>query len=468
MFEILRLLVREEWRRNSSLFGGPMFSLFPFLIALFTFGFAMFLPMFETIIPLGYIYLLINYIGLLCGVSVGAIAFMGREIMNRRFGQFGMVAYSSRTLPVSERRIFLNVILNEVIFYTILFGLPFFAGLSAASAFTLAMPVFHPLLVSSVFLSFLTGFSAALLLSTVYIRSSRVFSLGLLVIFIGMVAGGFAWSTDVFALLPSFTFFASPGLLSLAYSLVAILVPFSLSLVLLRVDYRERVRHVRNRISGLSDSLGRLFREPAFVSKDMLDLSRSEGGLGKVYFSLAFPLILIWAMLFIFSGLFSLPGSGVFLIFSVLVGALSSSMYNWLTEFDDFSMYSFLPVKVSDVMMSKLKGYVLLNVASLVIVIGAAVLGNALASIHYGIALFLSVSAYTVSVTMFLSGLRSNRIFSGRTFAAYLLMISPVMVLCILLSITYPLPLLALPFVLIPASVILVRRSFRKWDALKP
>ena len=142
MLEILKSMVREEWRIHASMFGGSMFVLFPVLIAAFTFGFSLFIPMFESIIPLRDMYMLLHYIALLFGVSVGGFGLIGREMMNRRFGQASMVAYSSRTLPVSERRIFMNLVANDTVFYFLLYIIPFFFGLSSAALFTGAMPAF--------------------------------------------------------------------------------------------------------------------------------------------------------------------------------------------------------------------------------------------------------------------------------------------------------------------------------------
>jgi hypothetical protein len=442
-----------------------MFLLFPFIIALFTFGLSLFLPMFEAITPLSSMYLLINCLAIIFGVSVGAFALMGREMMNRRFGQVSSIAYSSRSLPVSERSILSNVIMNDIIFYSVLFIIPFFAGLSAASAFTGAMPLFYPLLIASVFLSFLTGISASFFLSTLYIRSAKIFSSAFLIAFLLTAISGYSLNKNVFSLIPSIAFFDNPNVFTLGYSLAAILILSGLSIAFAKIEYNEKVRHVKNSLTGLSLKFDRVFREPDFMAKDMLDLNRSGGGLGKVFFSLLFPLILIWALLYIFSGLFLLTNEAIFLIFSVLVGALSSSMYNWLTEFDDFSYYSFLPVKVSTLIVGKLEGYILLNVSSLIIVIGAAILGNVLSSLYLGLLVFVSISAYTVAVTMLLLGLKSNRIFSGRTFVAYTLMISPVMVFSMMLSMLYPLVLIGLPFVLVPISIAVMKRGFRKWDS---
>jgi hypothetical protein len=234
----------------------------------------------------------------------------------------------------------------------------------------------------------------------------------------------------------------------------------------MRIEFPSGVKSVRSRVAPLSESLGRLFSNPHFVAKDMLDLQRSEGGIGKVFFSFLIPLAMIWAMLFIFSGSFSLSPDSLFLVFCVLVGALSSTMYNWLTEFDGFSSYSFLPVRVSDVIKGKLRGYALLNLFSAAAVAAFALWNGNAAALPLGLAAFVSVSVYTLSFTVYLGGLRPNvLIYSARTFLAYVGAAAPAMIVSIVASIGYPPALAAIALVMLPASFFVTRRSFSRWDS---
>ena len=98
----------KEWRMHSSLFGHRGFALFPVFIFLFTFFVSLVLPVFREIVTDAQRALGIHYFFLLLGCMIGAFGLMGREFMNRRFGQASLIAYSSRVLPVSERFIFAN------------------------------------------------------------------------------------------------------------------------------------------------------------------------------------------------------------------------------------------------------------------------------------------------------------------------------------------------------------------------
>ena len=103
MFDIFKSMMKEEWRMHSSLFGHSGFALFPVFIFLFTFFVSLVLPVFREIVSDAGIALGMHYFFLLVGGMVGAFGLLGREFMNRRFGQASLIAYSSRTLPVSER-----------------------------------------------------------------------------------------------------------------------------------------------------------------------------------------------------------------------------------------------------------------------------------------------------------------------------------------------------------------------------
>ena len=469
MLEILRSMVKEEWRVHARIFGGSMFVLFPVLIAAFTFGFSIFLPLFETAISLRDIYTLMHYAALLFGISIGGFALFGREMMNRRFGQASMVAYSSRTLPVSERRIFINLIANDMIFYFLLYILPFFFGFSSAALITGAAPAFSVPLLATLSLSFLIGMCTTYFLTTVYVHAGRIMVAALFIGFVAIsLAGNFLMSvsfTDFLQLLPPLKFFYSGSLNAILWSLILIVVPGTISLAAVKIEFPETTRRVKNRLDGLSSAFGRIFASPHLVAKDMLDLHRSEGGLGKIIFSFIFPLMLIWAMLHIFSGLFSFPAATMFLIFSVLVGALSSSIYNWLTEFDVFSSYAFLPVRASEVIKGKLSGYVMLNIVSVAILLVAAVLTGQSAQLLWGLPIFAVVSAYSSGATVYIAGLNPNiLIFSGKVFLQYLALIVPALILCIVASIMNPLLLVPLLPPLAALAAVFIRKSYARWD----
>ncbi len=153
------------------------------------------------------------------------------------------------------------------------------------------------------------------------------------------------------------------------------------------------------------------------------------------------------------------------MVFAVLLGVLSATIYNWLTEFDSFSSYAFLPVKVSEVIDGKLKSYALLGILPVaVLVLAAATAGEAGAFLPAFVA-FISVSAYTLSVTVYLTGLHPNvMLYHAGVFLCYLLAISPALLLLIFASILDP-AYAFLSLFLIPPAALLIARGRTRWQA---
>jgi len=461
MFEILKNMIKEEWRIHSSLFGSFMFALFPIMIAVIAFIGSLFLPIFQFILPVKQILLFVHYLFVLFGLSIGSFGLFGREVMNRRFGQASMIAYSSRSLPVSERKIFFNFFIKDIIYYFILWILPFVVGLALASPFLSLSLIYSISLLLTLTLSFLIGLSIAFFLSTIYAHSSKLL-IGILVLFaiLGLFTASYL-SIDLLMLLPSLSFFFMPSLSQLVLSLLLIITPSTLSLIFLKIDYPKKERKFKNSLVFLSKTL-KFGKYSNFISKDFLDLNRSEGGLGKIIFSLLFPIAVVWLLLALF--LKFVPIINVLVIFSMFLGVISSSIYNWLTQYDLFTSYSFLPVKVSDVMKSKTISYILINLIPLVILILVALGTNQ--SIYFLPALFsfLTLSSYTLSITILLTGLHPNiLLYNAKIFLEYLFSIIPILLILIFLSLLNPFFLILSP-ILILLSFHFIKKSYIKWD----
>jgi hypothetical protein len=467
MFEIFKNMIKEEWRMHSNMFGNGGFALFPVFIFLFTFFVSLVLPIFREILTDAQIALGIHYFFLLVGGMVGAFGLMGREFMNRRFGQASLIAYSSRTLPVSQRLIFANFLVKDIVYYFVLYVLPFIAGFALAAEFVPAgnfhLPGVLLTLLLSLSLSFMIGLSLVFLLSTIYAHSGKLLISGLLAAFIFLLFISGSLGSNVFYSLPSLSFFLNPSENHLLISLALIIVPSALSLIFLKVDFPQAKKSFPNSFSRLCGYLGS-YRYAAFISKDSLDLKRSEGGLGKVIFSFLLPMVLIWMLLSALGEV--IPALNILALFSLVLGVLSSSMYNWLTEYDIFSSYAFLPLRVSDMIKSKLNSYLLLNLVPFVL-LSLLALKREPAALLQSLLLFVSISFYMVSILAYLTGLApSINLYNGKTFAIYALSVVPLLLINIILSMFGPYYVLV-DLMLIPLAFFLLGKSFKKWDRIE-
>ena len=464
MFTLLVPMIREEWRIHATIFGTVGFALFPLLVLGFAWMGSFILPLFLSIVPIAQIALLLHGLFSLVGVMVGSFGTMGREFMNRRFGQASLLAYSSRTLPVTERNIFFNFFIKDVIYYFFLWIIPFVAGFGLASPFLGIGASVVLLLLLTVSLAFLIGLSTVFLFSTIYAQNRGLFAATLagtaiLILFLTRVQ-----AIPLYAMLPPVALFLDPAPAPLLASMFLILVPSAISILFLVTDYPEDTKHYPARLMLLSQKLSWL-SSPHLVAKDAIDLHRSEGGLGKIVFSFIFPVILIWVF---FSVLLRfIPGVDVLIIFAVLLGIISSSMFNWLCEFDSLSAYAFLPVRTSEILKSKLESYFLLSGLPAIMLILLSAFSKTTSSLLPAMIAFFSVSLYALGVTVRLTGLQPNvMLYDARVFFLYFAAISPVLLVLIFVSVGNPLYVLAAPL-LIPAALYLLGSAMKKWDLVE-
>lgn len=464
MLEILKSMIKEEWRIHSSMFGSFMFALFPILLTIIMFAGSLLLPIFKQIIPVNQISTILHYMFIIFGISVGSFGMLGREVMNRRFGQASLLAYSSRTLPVSERKIFTNFIVKDILYYFSLWILPFILGFTLASPFLSISFIYSLSLLLTLTLSFLMGLSVIFFLSTIYAHSTKILISILVLFIISLVFTVSYFSVNLPVLLPMLSFSFFPSITKIILYLFFIIVPSVFSLMFLRVDYPQKKRLFKNSLEKLSRLL-RFSKYSTFVSKDFLDFKRSEGGLGKIIFSFLIPISVAWLLLIIF--LKFIPVLNFFIIFSIFLGAISSSFYNWLTEFDLFTSYSFLPVKVSTIIKGKINSYVIINSISIIILILVTFLAKQSIYLIPSLFSFLAISSYTLAITIYLAGLTpSIFLYNAKIFSEYLLLISPILLILIFLSIPNPFYLIFSLF-LIPISFNVINKSYNKWDKLE-
>jgi hypothetical protein len=461
MFELFGTMMKEEWRLHSTMFGSVSFALFPVLIFVIVFMGSFLLPLFRATLPGGDLAVIVTGSFILLGVMVGGFGLLGNEVMNRRFGQASLLAYSSRSLPIRETTIFFNFVVKDIVYYIVLWVLPFAAGFTAASPFT-GVPLETCLLLAlSLTLSFLTGLSAIFFLSTLYSRSKLLLAAVLAAGLLFLAGLLFTLGTGVFAYFPPLLVFRhfSFGMVFLSCLLVA--VPFTVSILMYSPEFTGRVKKYRNLIPSAARKLT-FFPAPPLVAKDLIDLWRSGGGVGQMLFSFLLPLALIWFFIAVLGNL--VPPADVMLVFVILTGIISATMYTWLTSFDSFSSYACLPIGVSTLITSKICSFTVLQVIPVVFVTAVTLAVSGPGYLAVSLVLWCSTTYYTLSVTVYLTGLSPNvLVYDVKVLLAFLVLTGiPVMVLIGLL--------LASPYYALFGAIlgipawIFVHAGYRRWD----
>lgn len=457
-------MMKEEWRIHSTMFGSLNFALFPVLILAMGFMGTFLIPLIGNTMPLSDLVIIIHANYLMLGIMVGAFGLLGNEVMNRRFGQASLLAYSARTLPLTPRYIFTIFVLKDTLYYFILWILPLGAGFLIGSFFT-GIPAIIPirLLVSLTF-SFLTGMSFVFLLSTIYERSARV--LGVLLIVTGLccIVLIFLTGENPASFFPPLLLFHHFSILSFIGSFFVIIFPFIAALLLYSPDIKATEKVYHSRMKPLIRSL-KWFPNPALTAKDMIDLWRSGSVIGQSIFSFLLPLVIIWFFLSLLDEYVSiLP---LLFTFAMITGIIASTMYTWLTMFDSFSVYALLPVDVPDVITSKITSFSLLQIIPAIFISCICVLSGEIFYLLSVLVLTLSVSYYVLGVTIWLTGLSpSVLVYSARVMVQYFLLIGVVMAIFGSLTSFEPWFGIVSVFLFIPAYVF-IRMGFRRWDRVE-
>jgi hypothetical protein len=465
MLELFRNMMKEEWRVHSTMFGSLSFALFPVMIFGIAFMGAFLLPLMRTTLPAGNLTLIIHANYLMLGIMVGGFGLLGNEVMNRRFGQASLLAYSARSLPLSEQFIFTNFVVKDTVYYFFLWVLPFGLGYVLASPFT-GVPLANALLLLlTLTLSFLFGLCGVFFLSTVYARSRA--ALWFVLFALVAVLGGLSLLTGVNPVI-----FFPPLLLNSAFTWTNLLLScavlallFGVSIVLFNPEsvgsekkYRDSFAPLMQRLSFLPD--------PPLAAKDTIDLYRSGSMIGQTIFSFLLPLAVIWFFLALLGPFF--PPHGLLFIFAITTGVIASTMYTWVTMFDTFGPYACLPVAVSTLIGSKLTTFSILQVIPAIFIAIVALLAGEAAYLFPAVVLGLSVSFYAVAVMAWLCGLSPNvLVYDVKVLAVYLVLVG--IVLTVFTSVAFANPYYALASVVLAVPAwLLVQKAKLRWDAVDP
>jgi hypothetical protein len=465
MFELFIAMLKEEWRVHSTMFGSLSFALFPVMIFGIAFMGAFLTPLMRTTMPSGNLSLIIHGSFLMLGIMVGGFGLLGNEVMNRRFGQASLLAYSARSLPLSEQFIFLNFVIKDTVYYFFLWVFPFGLGYILASPFTGVSLATALLLLLTLTLAFLFGLCGVFFLSTIYARSRPLLLVILLALGVG--GGSLAALTGTNPAL-----FFPPLLLNSAFSWVNLLVSCAVLVLLFAIAIMLFNPESVGSEKVYKDSLAPLMRKFSFLpnpplsAKDTLDLYRSGSMIGQTIFSFLLPLAVIWFFLSLLGPFF--PPHGLLFIFAITTGVIASTMYTWVTMFDSFGPYACLPVAVSTLITSKLTTFSFLQVIPAIFIAIVAILSGEVAFLIPAVVLGVSVSFFAVGVMAWLCGLSpSVMVYDVKVLFVYLILVG--IVLTIFTSVAFANPYFSLSAVILALPTwLLIRKAKVRWDAEDP
>ena len=433
------LLFREEWRLHTRLFGGWRFVLFPAVIAVLAAGATVALRATGT--ESGTIVTGLHALVLGFGLYSGTAGFAGSDMLENVFGRLSLLLSTPATLPLSRRRLLGLFLVKDGLFYAVAFVLP----MSLANAVLAGPSPTAPLSVGALWLSLSLTFAAGMAL-TVALIAVRTRGVPTWAIVGTVVLGaGVLWVAESARAVRSL-FVPIDGSLAAAVGLaVGTAAVGAVSLALYDPTYGRPSRTAGDRFARLSDALPAesVGTDSALVSKTLLDLARSSGGVAKPFVSAAILLALVAALVGVVDSITGVaPAPGIF--FGGVLGLTAFTTYNWLTQFDSLEAYLAYPVSIADVFRAKRVAFVLVGAPTVAVPYLAAVIwfDATRADAVVGAILLAGYALYYYGLTVYIAGFDPNEfLFDAVRFTQFTLGVAVALV-----------PTLVAGFVVVPPS----------------
>lgn len=428
MAGLLGPMLKEEWRLHSRLFGGWSFGAFPLVV--FVIAAAAYVGVIASGFGFPELERGVQYIVFFLGLSVGSVGFVSRDAVDNLLGESNLLVFSSRTLPVSQKQSVGVFVVKDLIYYSFLYLTPLVAALlPVAYLFDASVSVGGLALVwVAVNAAFGLGVATSFFAAALHTRSRA-----LLGVAVGGVVLGFVYAgTDALAYTP-LAFYESPSVGTAAVAFVPIAV---LSVVGIFVLSPERASDTKS-YRDVYPNLRGMLRGEGLAAKMVLDVTRSSGGVWKIFFSVGILFgVFVFLVLYvdIVSNIVAAPG----LAFAVLLAISTVSVYHWVNRFDSLEDYTSLPVDTDEVLRAKAVTFavIALPVAYAYLFVGVVVFG--FEEIAAGVVVLPLVVLYVFGVTSYLTGLEPNELLlNSKLFSVFTAAISVVAVPLFVSSIAY-------------------------------
>jgi hypothetical protein len=433
-------MVREEWRFHSELFGGRRFAGFPAFVTLLAAGAVQVLQLAGT--SLSGVVVGLHALVFAFGLHTGTVGLLGRDSVRDLLGDVSLLLFSDRTLPLSRTRLLAVFVAKDVTYYAVLVLLPLALAFVPAVVAGEFPATRVPLLWLTTTLTFSLG--VVVTLAVVALRTQgRRGTVGLLA---GAAAAGgaVALGVDLVAWTPYALRRDGVGPVLVVRATLPTLLLALLGLLTYDAGYERPARTTDDRFSAWHARLG---DDDGLLTRTLLDVARSGGGLAKVPFSAGIVLA-VAVVLVEFAGVVTgrAPATGVSV--GALLGLSGFTTYNWLTGFDGPRSYLAFPVSVADVLRAKFRAFCLLGppVALGCYLLAVAWLGAPLFDALAGAVICLGLQSYLFGTTVYLTGLQPDEfLFDTVLFAGFTLAVAVVLV-----------PLLVVGFVVPPSTAVFV------------
>jgi len=448
----------EEFRVHARLFGPRRFVAFPLLVAALA-GVSVWLLAETGTSPsliMGGLFVLVLFMGL----QVGTIGLVGRDAMRDALGDVTLLVFSTRTLPVSRRRLLFVFLGKDLLYYVALFLTPLVVGVLPLAVGGRLTPGEVGLLWVAAAATFALGAGASLALAGIATRSR----IAVLAVLAG-IAAVLALAPETALALTPYAVYADPAVETALSGSALLVVVLLAGPLLFEPPTRSRVRRAGDSRYRQFHALG-----SALTARPLVEVSRSSGSVWKVAFSLG-VLFGVAALLLdrLVAAMGIEPSAGI--AFGTLLGLGTFTTYNWVTQHDDPREYLRYPERMRVVFAGKRRAFLALALpfGLLYLALGGVLFPGL--ELLLGVAVFPLLSVYVFGLTAYLTGLAPNELlFDTPLFAVYGLALAVVAVPLLVAALAFDeWPLLAAGVALVLsvgaalAGVALARATGPRW-----
>ncbi|RLF60848.1 MAG: hypothetical protein DRN37_02020 [Thermoplasmata archaeon] len=425
MWNLIRLFLLEELRLRRSFSSALSLLVFPEVILLGSMCGYLFLPQMGNSLTTSQIHMGVLGSLFMFGVSMGGIAFLGKEFIERSLGPVTMLAASVSYQPVHEKRMYLAYFLHDLLFYMFLVLGPMTGGLLLGQIVRPMEAGRFLLITAAQWSTFLLGLSLSMLVSSMINRRGRwilllaPFSMAPLVtvqILTGEVKGFLPAVLSIET--GSWAFIILTSLLAVVYTAFGVLL-FEGGAKGNRTSSPGSFRRMMafSRILYPSDHVSR-----ALLAREMLSLVRGKAYL-RISFSLLFPLLVISGMIGLISGMEEVPVRFNVTFFAVMISFFTISIYTHLTNMDFLDFDQTLPVDTPRLIRVKVRLYLMLSLPiAFMFLITMSIATGDMKGLLFGLPLVLVAVPYMGFVTAYLTGLWTNSLlFDSSVFMKYMI-----------------------------------------------
>jgi hypothetical protein len=471
MRTLIPLMLKEEFRFHTSHSNKYVFLSFPIIVCTFSFATALgSARIFEEVSATRMI-TMIHLSIFLYGMSVGAFAFLGIQMVERRFGRRNFLVAMPSILPLSYKKTFFGLYIRDVIFYMALLIFPMILGLVLSVPFTNFSLISIGVLFVAVLLSFLMGMSVSFFMSAVYVNFTKIFvalvcAIALVIIIYGL--GNY----DMGLLIPTIRVQLSRDIFFLLESVVIILLLPLLATMITKERHEFKIGKFKSIFKEYETKFEFAKSYSTLLAKEFLDLKRSRT-FGKIFFSFVMPLIFLSFASFLVKYGFNIPVGFNTIFYGAMVGFFGILIYSWLNNVDVTDYYETLPLTVPQLIKARLFVFFILTLwISTVFVVAIAIINGDLGILWLALLVMFITSMYMVITIAYLTGLRTNTSLFAPDVMIKFWVLALLPDVCItLLSFTLHsnlvfsiIGLIIVCFMLLFASFILYRGIDKKWN----